>query len=223
MAESKPPFKKQKKAHVGSTCTTIVVSSDDHEASVNANYIYLHQHLLETSTTLPKVLNALVVEYFLVPLPIMHEVKISYPNYDRPIVHMSFSRYIPWNLQTFVENLCEQPQTNFSEFSDEPIELLRFLVSADDVSTPKESFIQKYLDAMKETLEGDFPEEYTTPSSYLQVLLGEEFVNTFTTEQLSSFDNIVHAIRNAFKKANLHLPIKKKHLIGHGGPQFEYM
>ena len=98
MAELEPPLKKQKKGLVVSTRTTIAGSSDDHEASLKAKYVYLHKHLLETSTPLPAALAALVVEYFLVPLPVMHEFKLSYPNYDSPLVHVSFSRYIPWNL-----------------------------------------------------------------------------------------------------------------------------
>ena len=218
MAESEPLFKKQKKGHVGSTCATVAVSSDDHKASVNANYIYLHEHLLETSTPLPKVLAAVVVEYFLEHEPTLYEIKVVFPEYDRSPFHYYWCCYMPWNVKQFVENMCAQLNIGFVDDCDLIIDFIKFLASGEKAPIPKEPWVVQYLKSMEDQLEDAFPEEYGTPLKFLREQIGKDFLDTFTTEDLSSFDGLVKALKREITGANAGRPMVKKSLCGFGGP-----
>ena len=71
---------------------------------------------------------------------------------------------------------------------------------------------------MEDQLEDEFPQEYDTPLNYLSELIGKDFLATFPTEDLSSFDGLVKALKREIARANAGRPMVKKSLHGFGGP-----
>lgn len=227
MKETEPPRKKMKSGSVSSSQVNLRVPSAEDKTLTNSTFAYLVKTLLFSifSTrpkNFPEDLVAIVVEYFVVPLPVLHEIYVCYPEYRRPLIHISFSRYVPWNLLAFFTNLCEQPSLRFSECCDEQIAILRYVASVEAVRPPRESLVMKYLQSMCLESVFEFPADFETPLGFLKSLLGRSYWDTFTAKEMSSFDTLLEAIRSRLADANKHLPIKKISFYGGGGPEFEY-
>ncbi len=71
---------------------------------------------------------------------------------------------------------------------------------------------------MKNELEDAFPEECDTPLNCFREQTGKDFLDTFTTEDLSSFKSLAKALKREITRANAGRPMVKKSLHGCGGP-----